>query len=59
MVFWGLVVKPGRAASFVPPPEAAKIHVSQVRRRVDVAFVGSSERAVGLGGAQRDSLRRG
>lgn len=28
-MFWGQVVKPGKAAAFVPPPDGSKLHVSQ------------------------------
>lgn len=31
MAFWGVEVKPGKAVPFVPPPEASKLHLSQVR----------------------------
>ena len=30
MAFWGCEVKPGKAVPFVPPPEASKLHLSQV-----------------------------
>lgn len=33
MSFWGVEVKPGKPVPFVPPPEAVKLHVSQVSRR--------------------------
>jgi hypothetical protein len=29
--FWGVEVKPGKAQPYVPPPEDAKLHLSQVR----------------------------
>ncbi|KAI3430351.1 hypothetical protein D9Q98_004946 [Chlorella vulgaris] len=29
MAFWGCEIKPGKAMPFVPPPEAAKLHLSQ------------------------------
>lgn len=37
MAFWGAEVKPGKAVPFVPPPEASKLHLSQVRPRAGLA----------------------
>ena len=31
-VFWGAIVKPGKNSPFVPPPEDAALHISQVWR---------------------------
>ena len=30
--FWGCIVEPGKAAVFVPPPEEARLHISQVTK---------------------------
>ena len=30
--FWGCIVEPGKAAVFVPPPEEARLHISQVNK---------------------------
>ena len=29
-VFWGAIVKPGKKSPYVPPPEFATLHLSQV-----------------------------
>ena len=30
--FWGCIVEPGKGAVFVPPPEEARLHISQVSK---------------------------
>ncbi|KAK9864648.1 hypothetical protein WJX84_000910 [Apatococcus fuscideae] len=30
MAFWGIAVKPGKMAPYVPPPECSRLHLSQV-----------------------------
>lgn len=41
MAFWGCEIKPGKAMPFVPPPEAAKLHLSQVCCHVSLCLQGT------------------
>ena len=60
MAFWGLEVKPGAATPYVPPPEASKLHLSQVRAWPGVAERRWPSPAINMGtSAAAQGLRTG